>query len=81
MADKLTEAKCAAYRVSGKAVMLLAVPFYVIDMTFDYLAKVVSVLCAVVVWPMVAFYDWCVKRHNVIRRSALTEGRKEGGGV
>lgn len=69
---KLVGARCFAYRAAGKiAVVLFAWPFYAIELTFEKLAAVVTILCALAAAPAVTFYDWCVKRHNAIRRAAL----------
>lgn len=76
-------ARCLAWRASANTAMaLFAWPFYAIDIVFEKLAAIVTILCATAAAPAILFYDWCVERHNAIHaapagRAALTEGKDE----
>ena len=66
----LLKLRCFLWRVAGKSVMALAFPLFAIDTAFSWLAKSVTLICALLAAPLVIFYDWCVKRHNALRSRA-----------
>lgn len=76
---RLVGLRCWLYRAAGRGGLYLAFPLFAFDAVFSWLAKAVTLLCAIVAAPSVTFYDWCVKRHNALRARAL-EARERGDG-
>lgn len=75
---RLTDIQCFMWRAVGKTSMAMAAPIFALDWCFERAAeiasKAVSLLCAAAALPNVVLYDFCVKKHNELRRRAIEGG-------
>lgn len=66
----LVNLRCTLWKWTGNIAMLLAVPFWAMDTAATWFAEAFGKFCAWCVIPHVLVYDFCVKRHNELRRRA-----------
>lgn len=69
MSEKLTKLRMVAWGTLGNSLMLLAVPFYCVDVAADWSARAISRMCKMACIPLVIGHDYCVKRDNALRRA------------